>query len=96
MNILVTVASKYGATGDIGNVLAGVLRDAGLAVETRPPDRVDSLDGFDAVILGSAVYAGRWMGSATHCERQCRCDRATDDERHPPLGWLVPSGRPRP
>ena len=86
MNILVTVASKHGATGDIGDVVAGVLRDAGLAVETRAPDRVDSLDGFDAVILGSAVYAGRWMGSATHFADRFAAELASREV------WLFSSG----
>jgi len=64
MNILVTVASKHGATGEIGEVVAGVLRDAGLQAETRRPQDVASLDGFDAVVLGSAIYAGRWLEPA--------------------------------
>jgi menaquinone-dependent protoporphyrinogen oxidase len=65
MNVLVTVASKHGATGEIGEALAATLRDAGLPVETVAPEKVTALDGFDVVILGSAVYAGHWMESAT-------------------------------
>jgi len=64
MKVLVTVASKHGATGEIGEVVADVLRDAGLDVETRAPERVDDLDGYDAVVLGSAIYAGRWQDPA--------------------------------
>lgn len=64
MKILVTVASKHGATAEIGEILAGVLRDGGIEVESRPPQEVQTLDGFDAVILGSGVYAGRWLGPA--------------------------------
>ena len=64
MKILVTVASRHGATGEIGEVIASVLRDAGLAVQARSPSDVTSLDDYDAVVLGSAVYAGRWMEDA--------------------------------
>jgi menaquinone-dependent protoporphyrinogen oxidase len=64
MNILVAVASKHGATGEIGEIVAGVLRDAGLTAETRRPQDVMSLDGYDAVVLGSAIYAGRWLDPA--------------------------------
>ena len=64
MNILVTVASKHGATGEIGEIIAGVLRDAGLTAETRRPQDVVALDGYDAVVLGSAIYAGRWLEPA--------------------------------
>jgi menaquinone-dependent protoporphyrinogen oxidase len=31
----------------------------------RRPEEVDGLDGVHAVVLGSAVYLGRWMPSAT-------------------------------
>ncbi len=64
MNVLVTVASKHGATGEIGEIIAGVLRDAGLGAETRQPQDVVSLDGYDAVVVGSAIYAGRWLEAA--------------------------------
>jgi menaquinone-dependent protoporphyrinogen oxidase len=64
MRILTTVASKHGATGEIGELIAGVLRDAGHEVESHAPETVASLEGWDAVVLGSAVYAGRWQQPA--------------------------------
>jgi menaquinone-dependent protoporphyrinogen oxidase len=33
-------------------------------VEVLAPDRVDDLSPYRAVVLGSAVYAGRWVKSA--------------------------------
>ena len=86
MKILVTVASKHGATEEIGETIAGVLRDAGLAVQTRPPDDVVALDDFDAVILGSAVYAGRWVESARRFS-----ERHHAELRIKPV-WLFSSG----
>lgn len=64
MKILVTTASKHGATAEIGDAIAGKLREHEFEVEVHEPGDVASLDGYDAVILGSAVYAGRWMDSA--------------------------------
>ena len=86
MKILVSVASRHGATGEIGEVIAGVLRDAGLAVQTRPPSDVTSLDDFDAVVLGSAVYAGRWMEEARRFAQ-----RHHEQLRGRPV-WLFSSG----
>jgi menaquinone-dependent protoporphyrinogen oxidase len=63
MKVLVTAASRHGATGEIGEVIANVLRDAGFAVETRQPDGVGALD-YDAIVLGSGVYAGHWLPAA--------------------------------
>ena len=66
MRILVSAASKHGATAEIADAIAGTLRDAGHEADLRPPAEVESVDGYDAVILGSAVYAGRWMDDARH------------------------------
>jgi hypothetical protein len=36
----------------------------GIAVDIVPPEAVDSVEDYDAVILGSAVYTGRWLAPA--------------------------------
>ncbi|MDM7831448.1 flavodoxin domain-containing protein [Cellulomonas edaphi] len=59
MHVLVSVASRHGATAEIGEVLALELARAGHFVDVVPPDDVESVSDFDAVILGSAVYVGR-------------------------------------
>ena len=64
MNVLVTVASKHGATAQIAEAIGRALAKADIAAEIVPPDEVRSLKGYDAVILGSAVYAGRWLDDA--------------------------------
>lgn len=86
MRALVTVASKHGATAEIGESLAQRLRERGVDVEVLPPEVVGSAAGYDAVIIGSAVYAGHWMKSATEfVQRQADTlrDRAV---------WLFSSG----
>jgi menaquinone-dependent protoporphyrinogen IX oxidase len=68
--VLVAVASRHGATQQIAAALARDLPEtpagkaAGLSavlasVESRPDPAP-----FDAVLLGSAVYAGRWLEPA--------------------------------
>ena len=64
MKALVTVSSKHGATAEIGTVIAETLRAAGIDVAEMTPEHVASLDGYDAVIVGSGLYMGRWMGEA--------------------------------
>jgi menaquinone-dependent protoporphyrinogen oxidase len=64
MKVLVTVASKHGATTGIGEAIAETLRSKGLYVAFIEPQSVDSVDEFDAVVVGSALYMGRWMGEA--------------------------------
>jgi menaquinone-dependent protoporphyrinogen oxidase len=64
MRILVTAATRYGATGEIARVIGEVLGERGLDPTVLPPEQVDRLDGYDAVVLGSAVYAGHWLKPA--------------------------------
>ncbi len=64
MKVLVTAASKHGSTVEIAAGIEEVLMSAGLDTSLAAPERVTSLAGYDAVVLGSAVYAGHWMESA--------------------------------
>ena len=64
MKLLVTYASKYGSTAEIAEVIGKELRKRQYEVEVRPVDQVDSLDGYDGFVIGSAVYAGSWMKPA--------------------------------
>ena len=62
--ILVTYASKYGATKEIAEKIGDVLRQAGLQADVVPADGVRDLTTYQAVILGSALYIGKWQKEA--------------------------------
>ncbi|HJQ76469.1 MAG TPA: flavodoxin domain-containing protein [Acidimicrobiia bacterium] len=64
IKILVTAGSKHGATDEIARKIADVLTARGFEVANSAPDQVDDLSGYDAVVLGSAVYAGHWVAEA--------------------------------
>ena len=64
MRILVTAASKHGATDEIADAIAHRLGEYGIDVERRDPDEIGELDAYDGVVLGSAVYAGHWLKPA--------------------------------
>jgi len=66
MKVLVAYASKRGSTAEIAETVAATLRREGLKVCLEPCEEVRSLDGYDAVVLGSAVYMKRWRGDARH------------------------------
>jgi menaquinone-dependent protoporphyrinogen oxidase len=86
MRILVTAASRHGATAGIAGVLADRLAHRAHDVDRRPPDEVEHLQGVDAVVLGSAVYAGMWLKAAREA-----VDRLGPDLRGLPV-WLFSSG----
>jgi len=62
--ILVTYASKYGATAEIAEKIGEVLRHAGLQADVLPIDGIRDLNSYQAVILGCAVYIGSWPKEA--------------------------------
>lgn len=68
--ILVVVASRHGSTAEIATVLArGVGQSeagtaAGLTAVAMAAEQRPDPSAFDAVVLGSAVYAGRWLDAA--------------------------------
>jgi len=64
MRVLVTAATRYGATDEIAQVIAEVLGEHGLEATLLPPEQVEGVDGYDAVVVGSAVYAGQWLKPA--------------------------------
>lgn len=62
--VLVAYASKHGSTAAIAAKIGSVLEQYGLESETRIVDGIQDLSGYDAVVLGSAVYAGQWRREA--------------------------------
>ena len=63
-HVLVAYASEHGSTAGLAQAIAKTLDDNGLRVTCVEASDVESLDPFDAVILGSAVYARRWRVEA--------------------------------
>lgn len=62
--VLVAYATRYGATQEIAEALAEALRHDGHAADLRAADHVETLDPYDAAVLGSAVYYGHWLDPA--------------------------------
>ena len=60
MKVLVVFGSKMGGTQGIAEVLADELRDRGAEVEVHDATEAPSAAGYDAVVVGGALYAGRW------------------------------------
>jgi len=63
VRVLVIVASKHGSTAEIAEALGRGLTERGVIAEVKDVSSVSELAGYDALLLGSAVYAGRWMKS---------------------------------
>jgi menaquinone-dependent protoporphyrinogen oxidase len=66
MRVLVAFASKHGSTREVAEALARELRDLGHDVDCESAASVRTLDGYDGVVLGGAIYFGRWHKDAVH------------------------------
>ena len=64
MRVLVTAASKHGATAEIADAIANKIRESDITVDRVLPETVLAVDAYDAVIIGSGVYAGHWLAPA--------------------------------
>jgi menaquinone-dependent protoporphyrinogen oxidase len=62
--ILVAYATKRGSTREVAEAIAGMLREDGLDVELRAAPDVDDVSAYDGVVLGGAIYMGRWHADA--------------------------------
>jgi menaquinone-dependent protoporphyrinogen oxidase len=69
MAILVTYASKHGTTQEIAERITFTLRRQGKTAEMQPIHSVESLAGYEAVVIGSAIYYGSWLKEAAEFVR---------------------------
>ena len=103
-HILVAYASKYGATKEIAEKIGEVLTRNGEKVEVFPAEMVKDLTRFEAVILGSAIYVGKWpkesaqflrVNEKSLADRQCWVFSSGPSGEGDPValveGKLVPS-----
>ena len=64
MPLLVIYASRHGSTAEIAARIATRLVDSGVSVDLRLVDEVETVDGYDAVVLGAPVYDQSWPPEA--------------------------------
>jgi menaquinone-dependent protoporphyrinogen oxidase len=84
--ILVAYASKHGATEGIAQHIAERLTERGEQAHARSVTQIGALDDPEAVVLGSAVYAGSWRKEAMDF-----VERHGDELARIPV-WLFSSG----
>ncbi len=86
MKMLIAVSSKHGSTKEIAEAIGTTVREAGIEVDVVDAQQVESVEPYDAVIVGSAVHLGRWMGPARDL-----VNGSADALRTRPV-WLFSSG----
>ncbi|MCU7729528.1 hypothetical protein ODJ79_37920 [Actinoplanes sp. KI2] len=99
MTVLVAFGTTGGGTGEIAEWIAGELRAAGLAVRLMPAAEVTDVAGYDALILGSALYGYGWhldVRRFVHRFAGCFADRPVWLFSSGPLDDSADTGQPPP
>lgn len=86
MLVLVAYATKNGSTAGIAEAIGEELRNVGLQADVRLVEDVRDLTLYEAVVLGSAIYFGRWRREALRFG-----ERHAGELRERPV-WLFDSG----
>jgi menaquinone-dependent protoporphyrinogen oxidase len=68
--VLVAYESKHKGTAELAERIAETLRARGLDVDLRRAADVTAVGEYSAVVLGSGVYAGRWLPAARRLLRR--------------------------
>ena len=68
--ILVTYASRCGATAGVAEAIAQTLRETGVAVDVIRMQDVSDLTPYTAVVAGSAIRGKQWLPEATQFMQQ--------------------------
>ena len=63
--VLITYASRYGSTGGVADAIGKELCGHGLAAEVALIRNAGDLGLYQGVVVGSAIYMGKWMAEAT-------------------------------
>jgi menaquinone-dependent protoporphyrinogen oxidase len=59
--ILVAYGTRAGSTAEVADAIGKKLALGGVAVDVKPVQRIQSLNGYQAVVLGSAIRAGKLL-----------------------------------
>jgi len=63
-SILLAYATRFGSTQEVAENMTAELRKRGLEVDIQPMQEITTLDNYDAVVLGAAIYNSKWHTNA--------------------------------
>jgi menaquinone-dependent protoporphyrinogen oxidase len=86
MRALVTYGSKLGGTAELARMVGSALARHGISVDVRSAATAPLPGGYGAVVVGGALYNGRW-----HRDARVYVRRHRDELRRVPV-WLFSSG----
>jgi menaquinone-dependent protoporphyrinogen oxidase len=95
MRILVAYATKHGSTAEVADFIGQVFHEHDLDTSVMAVDQVQSVEGYDAFVIGSPVYGSMWLTEISQFLQRFE----TDLSKKPVYFWmncirvLEPEGR---
>ena len=80
--MLVAYGTRYGSTREVAEAVAATLEEQGIETDVKQAREVRSLDGYDAVVLGTPLYMG-----ALHKDVRALLERNREALEHTP--WAL-------
>jgi menaquinone-dependent protoporphyrinogen oxidase len=74
--VLVTYATRTGATAGVAEAIAKTLAENGVQVQLLPIQQVTDLSSYRAVVAGSAIQGSNWLPEAMEFVRAHRAELA--------------------
>ncbi len=86
MRVLVTYSTVHGSTAEIARAIALTLCRTGIDADVLPASQVKGVKNYNSVVVGSAVYGGKWRKEAVDFLERFGLDLFNRDV------WLFQSG----
>jgi menaquinone-dependent protoporphyrinogen oxidase len=64
--ILITYATRAGSTVEVAAAIGNVLARRGFSVDVKPVKEKPSVEGYQALVVGSAICMGSWLPEAVN------------------------------
>jgi len=82
--VLVAFGTRYGSTREVAEAVASTLQEQGVDTDVKPANEVRSLDGYDAVVLGTPLSMG-----ALHKDVRALLERSQAALEHTPYALFA-------
>lgn len=65
MKTLLVYATAHGSTAEIARYITNILKECGVTIDLANVKDIETLQGYDAYIFGTAIHNGAWLQELT-------------------------------